>query len=142
MMEAGGMPSKAYLEREEEFDIIPVPYIDFETGEERQGGILCARFTDDGYIARWGKERFEKHYGTYGIDTIWGWKRDSGLLPCATYLRHCTLAAKSMGPACYDSFLDETFLADRTTTIRTYLAANPQIMTTEPPPELAVRYGG
>jgi hypothetical protein len=142
MMEAGGMPSKAYLEREEEFDIIPVPYIDFETGEEKQGGILCARFTDDGYIARWGKERFEKHYGTYGIDTIWGWKRDSGLLPCATYLRHCTLAAKSMGPACYDSFLDETFLADRTTTIRTYLAANPQIMTTEPPPELAVRYGG
>eukprot|EP00545_Synedropsis_sp_CCMP1620_P005695 CAMPEP_0119022660 /NCGR_PEP_ID=MMETSP1176-20130426/28498_1 /TAXON_ID=265551 /ORGANISM="Synedropsis recta cf, Strain CCMP1620" /LENGTH=237 /DNA_ID=CAMNT_0006977579 /DNA_START=45 /DNA_END=754 /DNA_ORIENTATION=- len=141
MME-GGMPSKAYLEREEEFDIISVPYIDLENGKERQGGVLCARYTDEGYTQRWGKERFEKQYGVYGIATIWGWKQDSGLLPCATYLRHCTLAAKSMGPACSDSFLDETFLADRTTTIRTYLASNPQIMTTEPPPELAVRYGG
>lgn len=141
MME-GGLPSKAYLEREEEFDIITVPYIDLKTDEERQGGVLCARSTDEAYIQRWGKEHFEKQYGTYGIDTIWGWKKDSGLRPCATYLRHCTLAAISNGQECYESFLDDTFLADRTTTIRTYLDSNPDVMTTQPPPELAVRYGG
>ena len=141
MME-DGLPSKAYLEREEEFDIITVPYIDLQTGEKMQGGILCARSSDEAYIERWGQERFEKNYSKHGIDTIWGWERDSGLLPCAAYLRHCILAAKSMGPECYDSFLDETFLVDRKTTIRSYLTSNPHIMTTEPPPELAVRYGG
>ena len=141
MME-GGVPSKAYLEREEDFNIITVPYIDLQTGEEMQGGVLCARSSDEAYIERWGKERFEKNYRQYGIDTIWGWERDSGLRPCATYLRHCTLAAKSMGPECYDSFLDETVLVDRKTTIRSYLASNPHVMTTEPPPELAVRWGG
>lgn len=141
MME-DGMPSMAYLEREEEFDIISVPYIDLQSGKEVQGGVLCARSSDEMYIERWGKEHFEKQYSQYGVDTIWGWKRDSGLRPCATYLRHCTLAAESMGAICSDSFLDETFLADRKTTIRSYLAENPQIMTTKPPPELAVRYGG
>jgi hypothetical protein len=141
-MMAGGVPSMAFREREEEFDIITVPYTDLETGEEQQRGILCTRSSDEAYIARWGKERFEKYYGKYGIDSIWGWEQNSGLLPCALYLRHCTLAAKSLGSACYDSFLDETFLIDRKTTIRSYLASNPYVMRMEPPAELAARYGG
>lgn len=141
MME-GGVPSMEFREREEEFDIVTVPYVDLENGEEKHGGILCTRSSDDAYIARWGKERFEKYYGKYGINSIWGWEQNSGLLPCALYLRHCALAAKSLGSACYDSFLDETFLIDRKTTIRSYLASNPHVMTMEPPAELAVRYGG
>ena len=141
MME-GGVPSIDFLEREEEFDIITVPYTDLHSGEEKQGGILCTRSSDEQYISRWGVERFNKNYGQYGVDSLWGWTLESGLLPCATYLRHCILAAKANGPECYESFLNETLLCDRKTTIRSYLAANPGIMVVEPPPELALRYGG
>eukprot|EP00546_Thalassionema_frauenfeldii_P016340 CAMPEP_0178896538 /NCGR_PEP_ID=MMETSP0786-20121207/1235_1 /TAXON_ID=186022 /ORGANISM="Thalassionema frauenfeldii, Strain CCMP 1798" /LENGTH=241 /DNA_ID=CAMNT_0020566965 /DNA_START=70 /DNA_END=795 /DNA_ORIENTATION=- len=144
MMMKDGTPSMAFLEREEEFDIASVSYIDFtaEGEKRREGGILCTRSTDESYIKRWGQKRFEEKYAKYDMKTIWGWKPDSGLRPCAPYLRHCVLAAKAIGEECYDSFLDETFLVDRTTTIRSYLDSNPQIMATEPPPALRERYGG
>ena len=38
-----------------------------------------------------------------------------------------------------DSFLDQTFLADRKTTVRAWLAANPSIMDEEPPENLKER---
>jgi len=135
MME-DGIPSEAFLEREEEFDIVTVPYVELKDGSTSQG-ILCTASTDAEYLKKWGQERFEQHYAQYGISTIWGWKEDSGLRPCPLYLRHCVLAAKSMCDECYNSFLDDTYLVDRTTPLRDYLMKNPQIMTTEPPPELA-----
>ena len=60
----------------------------------------------------------------------------------AGYLRHCVLAVTKAGPAALDSFLDETFLVDRATPLRDYLAANPQVMETLPPPSLEGRYSG
>jgi hypothetical protein len=139
MME-DGVPSQAFLEREEEFEIVTVPYVE-EVGTMSEG-ILCTVSTDEMYLKRWGEERFKKHYRQYGISTIWGYAINSGLRPCSIYLRHCVLASKSMGPECHESFVDDTFLVDRTTTLREYLKQNPQIMTAEPPPHLAVRYGG
>lgn len=135
-----GVPSQAFLEREEEFDIVTVPYV--ENDGTMSKGILCTASTDEKYLKRWGEEHFEKKYGQYGVSTIWGFAKDSLLRPCSIYLRHCVLASKSMGPVCHHSFLDDTFLVDRTTTIREYLQENPQVMTTEPPPDMAVRYGG
>jgi hypothetical protein len=140
MME-NGIPSQAFLEREEEFNIITVPFVDLTTGNEANG-ILCARGSDEEFLKRWGQDHFDKDYAQYGIQTIWNWDETSGLKPCAIYLRHCTLAAKKMGAECYNSFLDETFLVDRKTTIRSYLSDTPQVMSTIPPPDLAVRYGG
>jgi hypothetical protein len=140
MME-DGIPSKAFLMREEEFDICTVPYIDLTTGKESKG-ILCARGSDELFLKRWGQEYFEKEFGQYGLKTIWNWDENSGLKPCGVYLRHCTLAAEAMGEECYKSFLDKTFLVDRKTTLRKYLADNPQVMETVPPPELEIRYGG
>ena len=61
--------------------------------------------------------------------------------PCR-HCRHCVLAAQRLGPEATASFLDETFLADRATSVRTYLKANPDIMTELPPPSVAARYGG
>ena len=52
------------------------------------------------------------------------------------------LAAEKLGPMCRDSFLDDTYLIDRTTTVREHLAANPAVMSTLPPAEFAERYGG
>ena len=84
-----------------------------------------------------GGEYFER-YGLYGIDSIW---RDD-LLPCPIYLRHCVLSAMALSDEAHDSFLDHTYLGDRKTTIREYLAARTDIMELVPPPELAERYNG
>ena len=48
--------------------------------------------------------------------------------------RRSMLAADKLGPARRDSFLADTSLIDRTTTIRAYLAERPQVMATAPPP--------
>lgn len=64
------------------------------------------------------------------------------VLPCRVYLRHCVLAAQRLGPAAFESFLDGTYLADRATTVRQHLAANPEIMQELPPPSLVGRYSG
>lgn len=144
-----GIPSLAFLEREEEFAIVQVPYHEIEANngaefpsKEKKFGIICTQSTDEAYLHRWGKERFDDHFTKYGIKTIWNWPKDSGLKPCAVYLRHCYLAAKSMGEDCFNSFLDETFLVDRTTTIRTYLQQHPEVLQTLPPPPLVERYSG
>ena len=146
-----GIPSRAFMEREEEFNIIEVEYIELESsqlenqndGKEKQNvGILCTSSTDEAYLERWGKQRFEDNYRKYGIEQIWGWPYDSGLRPCAVYLRHCYLAAKSMGDICLNSFLDETYLVDRTTTVRQYLEQYPEVLNTMPPESLVGRYSG
>lgn len=144
-------PTGAFLEREEEFDIVEVPFGDFPENDGTDDGVprfantgtLCTRYTDEGFVERWGNDRFEENYGNYGIQTIWGWERDSGLRPCRVYLRHCYLAAQSMGQECFDSFLDETFLVDRTTTIRDYIGQHPGLIeNTIPPPGFEERYSG
>ena len=55
------IPSQAYLEREEEFDIVKVPYIEEEAHpsdtavhSSAKTGILCRRWTDEAYAQRWG----------------------------------------------------------------------------------------
>jgi len=160
------VPSTAFLEREEEFDIVSVPYQErldtgivqdtttvlndrstittpsplYETATNH--GVLCTRSTDEHFISRWGQDRFVENYSRYGISTIWNWDHSSGLRPCGPYLRHCVLAAEKMGKDCYDSFLDQTVLVDRITTIRNYLEEYPEVMDSLPPLELAERYGG
>ncbi|KAL3797720.1 hypothetical protein HJC23_000265 [Cyclotella cryptica] len=190
------IPSRAFLEREEEFEIVMVPYyedvgydmkrngrnnnndvddrvnpesedemnrvpqrmdtsVSTNTSELSFGekphsqqqqqprmGVICRRSTDEAYIARWGQSHFDKQYKKYGIDTIWNWSRDSGLKPCPVYMRHCVLASRRCGEECYASFLDDTFLVDRRTTLREYLMENPHLMEVEPPEELRERYGG
>lgn len=118
--------------------------VDYSELDGSAGGraLLCVASNDAAYVAQWGRERFEREYAARGLSTIWDWSQDSGLRPCAAYLRHCVLAAQRLGPIAEASFLDETFLVDRSTTIREYLAAHPQVMTTLPPPSLRERYGG
>jgi hypothetical protein len=137
-----GTPSPDFLEREEEFDIVSVPYYALNTPDKIEHGLLCTRSADETYFARWGPDRFRDHFVKYGIDTIWNWSTTSGLLPCSIYLRHCYLAAQSMGEVCFDSFLDETFLVDRKTTIREYLKEHPEVLEARPPPDLESRYCG
>lgn len=167
------IPSRAFLEREEEFEIALVPYEELSitnngssensiitcAGETSAGsvkmGVICRRSTDDAYIALWGQEHFDNKFLKHGVKTIWNWPGDSGLKPCPVYLRHCVLASYNcesegddewsrdcVGGVCYNSFLDETYLVDRTTTMREYLNQYPEIMKLEPPEGLRERYGG
>jgi hypothetical protein len=146
---SGWIPSRAFLEREEEFDIVMVPYEELSEATpvisdtaNPPMGVICQRSTDEAYISRWGWDHFHKQYKQYGIHTIWGWGADSGLKPCPVYMRHCVLASQNCGTICHDSFLDETYLVDRETTLREYLKMNPGLMDVEPPEELKHRYGG
>jgi hypothetical protein len=131
----------AFRKREEEFELRMVPYHTL-TGTHAGQGLLCVGSTDEAYIQEWGQERFDRLYTQQGLATIWGWSRASGLLPCHAYLRHCILAAEKLGPDVATSFLDQTFLVDRCTTIRSYLDQHREVMTTLPPPTLRERYGG
>mmetsp|Transcript_19560 Transcript_19560/g.59172 ORF Transcript_19560/g.59172 Transcript_19560/m.59172 type:complete len:258 (+) Transcript_19560:232-1005(+) len=101
--------------------------------------IICGRWTDEEYKARrCPPDEFKRRFLDHGVDRVW---RDD-VLPCRAYLRHCVLAAQHVGPKAGDSFLDSSFLADRTTSIRQYLQLHPDIMLEQPPPHLATRYGG
>lgn len=135
----------ALLEREHEFLFVAV-----EVEEEEKAGtslaLACAAWNDDDYravrildAADWAR-RYHGVYpdGTpYRIDKVWS---DPDVLPCRAYLRHVVLAARGLGvEACV---LDNTFLADRRTTIREHLARDPSIMEELPPPGLEERYGG
>lgn len=132
----------AFMEREHEFRFLAVVPEDLNGTPFANPAVLCARFTDDEYFrirCRGSKEIFFQRYGKYNIQKIW---RDD-ILPCRIYLRHCVLAAKNLGKAAYDNFLDHTFISDRKTTIRVYLgSAGVGIMEEEPPESLKSRYGG
>ncbi|GAQ84292.1 hypothetical protein KFL_001830200 [Klebsormidium nitens] len=130
----------AFIEREHEFRFLRV-YPQSVGSTSLRPAVVCSRYSDEEYRqvrCKGSEEEFERRYGRFGIQRIWV----DDVLPCRTYLRHCVLAAQNLSPEAYASFLDHTFLADRRTTIRQHLQADPQIMLELPPPELAERYGG
>lgn len=100
------VPSQAFLEREEEFEITKVEYEEIASSgsseQEIKQGVICRRSTDEAYIARWGQERFQKNYLDYGIKTIWGW--NEGIRPCVSvsarelmyFLQHVSLYVFSL----------------------------------------------
>ncbi len=137
---------EAYLAREEEFAFTMAAYTELEGGSQRGHGLMCLATTDAHVEERWGAGYIARTYGVHGLDSIWdAWGRpDSGILPCPIYLRHCVLAAQKQGedgPA-HQSFLRETYLADRTSTIEEYLRQRPEIMAMEPPASVLGRYSG
>ncbi|GMH35973.1 hypothetical protein BSKO_03841 [Bryopsis sp. KO-2023] len=135
---------EAFIEREHEFRFVKVFPEDlaengFSTGAKSRPAVLCCRNTDEEYKAkRCPPEEFNRRYGQYGIHKVF---RDD-IFPCRVYLRHCTLAAKNLHPLVFDNFMDRSYLGDRKTTVREYLAKNPSIMEELPPPELEERYCG
>ena len=127
-------------------------------------GLICCAFTESEYRST-GRSTsaigsvFESECIKYGIDRVWC----DDLLPCRVYLRHCILAShncdkrfdkelkaaststrsnKTITMHMSDSFLDQTVLGDRKTTLRQYMSRHPDIMKETPPPEFAKRYGG
>ncbi|KAL9407722.1 hypothetical protein AB3S75_046294 [Citrus x aurantiifolia] len=132
----------AFIKREHEFCFLAVLPETLDGKPFTNRAVLCARSSDEEFFqirCKGSKEIYFHHYGRYNIDKIW---RDD-ILPCRVYLRHCVLAAKNLGDEAYNNFLDHTFLGDRKTTIREYLATTGAgIMEEAPPESLKARYGG
>ncbi|KAJ0035555.1 hypothetical protein Pint_24445 [Pistacia integerrima] len=132
----------AFIKREHEFRFLAVFPETLDGKPFTNPAVLCARSSDEEFFqirCKGSKEIYFQHYGRYNIDKIW---RDD-ILPCRVYLRHCVLAAKNLGDEAYNNFVDHTFLGDRKTTIREYLATTGSgIMEEEPPESLKTRYGG
>ncbi|CAN6328573.1 unnamed protein product [Urochloa humidicola] len=132
----------AFIEREHEFRFLAVVPEGLDGVPFTNQAVVCARYSDEEYFkerCQGSKEIYNQRYGRFNIDKIW---RDD-ILPCRLYLRHCVLAAKNLGEPAYSNFLDHTYLGDRKTTIREYLATTGAgIMEEEPPESLKSRYGG
>lgn len=132
----------SFIEREHEFRFLAVLPETLDGKPFTSPAVLCARFSDEEYLeirCKGSQEIYFQKYGRYNIYKIW---RDD-IIPCRVYLRHCVLAAKSLGDEAYNNFLDHTYLGDRKTTIREYLATTGSgIMEEEPPELLKTRYGG
>lgn len=133
----------AFIAREHEFRFLAVTAEDKDGQPFPQQAVICSRYSDEEYRrirCQGSKEEYYKHYGKHNIEQIW---RDD-IFPCRVYLRHCVLAAKNLGKDAYDSFLDHTYLGDRTTTIRRYFEAGlgVGVMDEHPPEALRERYGG
>ncbi|KAD4178516.1 hypothetical protein E3N88_27107 [Mikania micrantha] len=125
----------SYIEREHEFRFLAVQPETLEGSKYLIPAVLCARYSDEEYFqnrCKGSQEIYHKRYGQFGIGKIW---RDD-VLPCRVYCRHCVLAAKNLGKAAHDNFLDHTYLADRKTTLRKYLATTGYGIMEEEPPEL------
>nr|XP_009389877.1 PREDICTED: uncharacterized protein LOC103976410 [Musa acuminata subsp. malaccensis] len=132
----------AFIERENEFRFLAVVPEGLDGIPFTSPAVVCARYSDEEYFqirCKGNKDIFFQHYGRYNIQKIW---RDD-ILPCRIYLRHCVLAARNLGEAAYENFLDHTFISDRKTSIRQYLTSTGSgIMEEEPPKSLRYRYGG
>ncbi|KAG9459501.1 hypothetical protein H6P81_004009 [Aristolochia fimbriata] len=132
----------SFIEREHEFRFLVVVPEEINGELYSRPAVLCARYSDEEYFqvrCKGDEALYFQRYGRHNIHKIW---RDD-ILPCRIYLRHCVLAAKSLGEAAYDNFLDHTYLGDRKTSIREYLASSgSDIMEEEPPETLKFRYGG
>lgn len=142
--EIAGQTKEDWLRREEEFLFSVVPFTNLDDPDGEKGlGLMCTAASDDAvYINRWGQDKYESSMAKFGLASIWKPRHDN-ILPCSVYLRHCVLAAQGRSASCRDSFLDETYLADRKTTIREYLSRNPDLMETALPPDsLLGRYSG
>jgi len=122
--------------REDMYELVVAPAVT-ATGTDVQG-YVCSATTDEKLREMMG-DSFEEKYGRHfngnpipGPAKVWGW--EGVILPARIYLRHCVLSIRNQGgEEAVHRFLDDTFLYDRKTTVRGYLASDPMIMETPPP---------
>ena len=139
----------AFVAREPEYAFAAVPFEALSsttaagaTGSRGGGvGVLCVASTDAA-LREHGRVAAPAELG---LRSVWHWRQDSGLLPCDVYLRHVLLAVRKAGAVAEESFLRDTLLCDRRTTLAQFLATSEQrdvVMSAVPPPDLAARFNG
>ena len=129
---------EAFIAREPEYDFEEVPFFSMDESLPGGRGVICVRSSDD--MLRPGAVADGVMPGK--VSSVWNWQPDSGLLPASVYLRHCLLAVEKAGPAAYSSFLKDTYLVDRRTTLEEYLHRHPEVWKARPPTDLESRFNG
>jgi len=128
---------EAFIRREPEYKIDTTQFysLDDENGSEALGeGVICLASTD---------ADIEMIRKPDSVKSVWNWAPDSGLLPLSLYLRHCLLAVEKVGGSPLESFLEDTYLVDRQTTLAKYLKEHKEeVMNSLPPPYLKDRFSG
>jgi hypothetical protein len=139
----------AFVAREDEYVLSASKFRTLD-GNVASEGMLCTSGSDQLLKERGVWPRYMASLDTLPDQTLrtcWHWAETSGLLPCACYLRHCLLSSRRDGipDAVRQSFLDDSLLVDRKTTLREYLSrpgVEDHVMSSLPPPGLETRYGG
>jgi hypothetical protein len=133
----------AFVAREREYSIEACPYFGLEDAPDATPagvGVIClARTSDDALPPDIASLSRRWRHG------VWCWPHDSGLKPADIYFRHCLLATQAAGGAAERSFLDDTFLCDRNTSVASYLddeQTRAHVMASRPPADLAARFSG
>lgn len=115
----------AFARREVDYDLRCVQYSELETGQKGQG-IACCGFENDAefhaYLAFHPiqKERHEVRRAELYKGRVW--RKD--ILPRPKYLALCLEAARALGKNYVENILNHTYLADRRTTLASYLSEN------------------
>jgi len=129
---------EAFIAREPEYAFGEVPFSPVDELLPGGKGVMCVR-SSDGLLR---PNALAPGIMPGKISSVWGWGPASGLLPASVYLRHCLLAVEKAGPKAMDSFLRDTYLVDRATTLDTYLEEHPEVWDARPPPDLEARFSG
>jgi hypothetical protein len=128
---------EAFLRREPEYKIESTQFYALEGGDGSEPigeGVVCLASVD-------GDIDLTRKPDT--METVWNWPKDSGLLPLSMYLRHCLLAVEKAGGDAHESFLKDTYLVDRQTTLAEYLDEHgEEVMSSRPPLYLKDRFSG
>ena len=137
----------AFVAREPEYAITTAPFwpltedgASSPTCEPEGVGVICAASRDENLPP----ELVARHASILPHG-VWHWPLDSGLLPADVYLRHCLLAMRKVGGVAEQSFLHDTLLADRVTTLAEYLQrpeVSERVMSCQPPRDLISRFSG
>eukprot|EP00302_Diacronema_sp_CCMP2436_P004004 CAMPEP_0179837922 /NCGR_PEP_ID=MMETSP0982-20121206/348_1 /TAXON_ID=483367 /ORGANISM="non described non described, Strain CCMP 2436" /LENGTH=197 /DNA_ID=CAMNT_0021721153 /DNA_START=59 /DNA_END=653 /DNA_ORIENTATION=+ len=139
----------AFVAREDEYILAPSRFVALAGGEGGEG-MLCTRASDQMLQERGVWPRYLSSLELLPElvpRTCWEWGQGSGLRPCPTYLRHCLLSSRRAGvpDAVRQSFLADSYLVDRETSLEAYLAQvgiEEYVMSCLPPKGLETRYGG
>lgn len=134
-VELDDVQREAFCAREIGYDIRSVPFCELDEASSSNSGVICAA-SSDGALP----PGFPVPAGL----PVWDWSPSSGLLPADVYLRHCLLAMSKIGGEAEQSFLHDTTLVDRTTSVSDYLdgGARERVMAVRPPERMAARFGG
>ena len=122
----------AYMEREHRYNIEKRPVLQLERvssgspDEENMSGsgdivfaITCLEQSDEQYLERIGAEEWESRVGRYYSEgRVWG-RQD--VRPIPQYMTNVIAAASTLGVEWLEDAVDNTYLVDGVTSLRTYV---------------------
>lgn len=113
---------EAFVEREMDYHLKSVKYIELDTAAEGQG-IACCAFKSNAEFMEYlqnqplQRQLYDERYQHKYRGEVWR----NDILPRNKYLAFCLEAARNIHEKYVDNILNQSYLADRETTIKSYL---------------------